>query len=156
MVAEQGEQLGVMQTSEALKIAQEKEMDLVEVAPAAKPPVARVLNYKKWLFQKEKEEKKKSRSQLKELRIRPNIGDNDLELRIRRAEKFLKDGDKVKLTVIFRGREMAHPEIGLGKIQRVSDLLKGVGEPEKNPVRIGRGYEVIFIPSKTSNKDGEK
>jgi len=157
VVDDQGEQLGVMETSEALKLSQKRELDLVEVAPSAKPPVVRVLDYKRWLFQKEKEEgKKKIRTQLKELRIRPNIGDNDLEVRVRKAEEFLKDGDRVKLTVFFRGREIAHPEIGLEKIRRVTELLKGIGEPEKDPIRIGRGYEVTFIPSKANkNKDGE-
>ena len=146
VINEKGEQLGVMDTSQALKVALERELDLVEVAPGANPPVARILDYKKWLFQREKEEKKQPRTTLKELRIRPNIGGRDLEVRVGRAEKFLKSGHKVKLTVIFRGREMAHPQLGLDKIKFVTDLLKGIGKLEREPKSIGRGYEVTFIP----------
>ena len=140
VIGEEGEQLGVMETTQALK--------LVEVAPNAQPPVVRVLDFKKWLFQREKEEKKQPKTTLKEFRIRPNIGGKDLEVRVERAEGFLKDGHKVKLTVLFRGRERAHPELGLEKIKLVEDQLKGVGKPEKEPKSIGRGYEVTFIPVK--------
>jgi len=148
VIDENDEQLGVMETSQALKLAAERGLDLVEVAPNAQPPVVRILDYKKWLFQREKEEKKQPKTSLKEFRVRPNIGEKDLEVRVRRAEGFLKAGHKVKLTVIFRGREMAHQDIGLEKIKLVTDLLKGVGKPEKEPKQIGRGYEVTFIPVK--------
>ncbi len=148
VIGEEGEQLGVMETTQALKLAGEKGLDLVEVAPNAQPPVVRVLDFKKWLFQREKEEKKQPKTTLKEFRIRPNIGGKDLEVRVERAEGFLKDGHKVKLTVLFRGREKAHPELGLEKIKLVEDQLKGVGKPEKEPKSIGRGYEVTFIPVK--------
>ena len=148
VIDEKGETLGVLETSEALKIAIERELDLVEVAPTANPPVARILDYKKWLFQREKEEKKTPKSTLKELQVRPNIGEHDLQVRISRAEKFLKSGHKVKLNIVFRGRENAHPELGLEKIKFVTNLLKEVGKPEKDPVRAGRGYEVTFIPVK--------
>ena len=148
VIDENDEQLGVMETSQALKLAAERGLDLVEVAQNAQPPVVRILDYKKWLFQREKEEKKQPKTSLKEFRVRPNIGEKDLEVRVRRAEGFLKAGHKVKLTVIFRGREMAHQDIGLEKIKLVTDLLKGVGKPEKEPKQIGRGYEVTFIPVK--------
>lgn len=151
VIDQKGKQLGVLDTKEALEMAQGEGLDLVEVAPSAKPPVAKILNYKKWLFQREKqskEGKKEKRSELKELRIGPNIGDHDLERRVSRAEEFLKAGDKVKLTVFFRGRQRAHPEVGLEKINRVTKLLKEVGKPEKDPVRSARGYEVILVPRK--------
>ena len=148
VIDEKGEQLGVMDTSAALKLALERELDLVEVAPGAQPPVAKILDFKKWLFQREKEEKKQQRSELKELRIRPNIGDNDLEIRARRAEDFLGNGDKVKLTVVLRGRERAHPDVGLAKLNRLIDLLKEEGKPEKDPVVTGNGYEATLIPIK--------
>lgn len=143
-----GEQVGVMTTADALKLANEKELDLVEVASSAKPPVVKIINFKRWLFRKEKEEKKKRRSELKEFRVRPNIGDHDLQLRASRAEKFLRGGDRVKLTVIFRGRELSHPEIGLEKLKKMTELLRGVGKPEKDPARVGRGYEITFVSSK--------
>ncbi len=151
VIDQKGEQLGILATNEALKKAREKGLDLVEVAPSAEPPVAKILNYKKWLFQKEKQKKEKKRekrSELKELRIGPNIGDHDLERRVSRAEDFLKAGDKVKLTVFFRGRQRVHPEVGLEKINRVTKLLKEVGKPEKDPARSARGYEVILVPVK--------
>src|SRR3990172_5659946 len=148
VIDENDGQLGVMETSQALQLAAERGLHLVEVAPNAQPPVVRILDYKKWLFQRGKEEKKEPKTSLKEFRVRPNIGEKDLEVRVRRAEGFLKAGHKVKLNVIFRGREMAHQEIGLEKIKLVTDLLKGVGKPEKEPKQIGRGYEVTFIPVK--------
>lgn len=152
VIAEDDQQMGVMGTAEALRAAQEKGLDLVEVAPSAQPPVVRIINYKRWLFEREKQkgEGKERKTELKELRIRPNIGENDLRLRVRRAEDFLKSGDKVKLTVIYRGRELSHPEIGLQKIKIVSELLREVGKPEKEPSRFERGYEVIFIPVKNA------
>ncbi|MEX1061499.1 MAG: translation initiation factor IF-3 [Patescibacteria group bacterium] len=148
VIGEKGEQLGVMETGEALKIAQAQDLDLVEVAPNANPPVARILDFKKWLFQREKEEKKQPKTALKEFRVRPNIGEKDLQVRVGRAEKFLKAGHKVKLAVIFRGRERVHPELGLEKIKQVTEFLKGTGKPEKEPKSIGRGYEITFTPVK--------
>lgn len=152
VINENGQQVGVMATAEALQSAREKGMDLVEVAPSAQPPVARIIDYKRWLFQREKqkESSKESKTELKEFRIRPNIGENDLRLRVRRAEDFLRSGDRVKLTVVYRGRELSHPEIGLQKIKMVSELLREVGKPEKEPERFARGYEVTFIPVKNN------
>lgn len=148
VIDENGQQLGVMPTAEALNTAKSRGVDLVEVAPFAQPPVVRIIDYKRWLFQREKQKegRKESKTELKELRIRPNIGENDLRLRVRRAEGFLRAGDKVKLAVIYRGREITHPEIGLQKIKTVSELLREVGKPEKDPERFERGYEVTFIP----------
>ena len=145
-----GKQLGVMATRAAFDSAQSRGLDLVEVAPAAQPPVVRIINYKRWIFEREKQkgEAGEKRSELKELRFRPNIGENDLRLRARRAEDFLRSGDKVKLTVVFRGREMAHPEIGLDKIRLLTEILKEFGKLEKDPVRIERGYEVMLLPIK--------
>ncbi|OGC56092.1 translation initiation factor IF-3 [candidate division WWE3 bacterium RIFCSPHIGHO2_01_FULL_48_15] len=153
LIGEKGEESKVMPTKEALTLAREAGLDLVEIAPGAKPPVARITNFQRFLFQKEKEEKaskKGGKSQLKEFRIRPNIGDNDLEIRTRRAEEFLRAGDRVKLTVVFRGREITHPEVGLEKVRRVIDLLKEVGSAEKDPQRMGRTYEVLINPLKRS------
>src|SRR3989344_1453445 len=150
VIDEGGKQLGVMATRAALEAARSKGLDLVEVAPSAQPPVARIINYKRWLFEREKQkgETTEKRSELKELRFRPNIGENDLRLRARRAEDFLRGGDKVKLTVVFRGREAAHPEIGLEKNRGLAETLKKVGKKEKDPVRVERGYEVMLLPIK--------
>ncbi|NIT04383.1 translation initiation factor IF-3 [Candidatus Saccharibacteria bacterium] len=147
VVDDKGEQLGILDTSKALKLAQEKGLDLVEVAPSAKPPVVRILDYKKWLFERGKKEgKKEKKTELKELRFRPNIGEHDLKTRAQRASGFLRDGDKVKLTVIFRGRERAHPEVGLEKLKYLIDYLKEAGRPEKEPERSTAGYEVTLVP----------
>ncbi|MEX2053608.1 MAG: translation initiation factor IF-3 [Patescibacteria group bacterium] len=153
VIDEDGSQLGVMATRAALESARSRGLDLVEVAPSAQPPVVRIINYKRWLFEREKQkgEAGERRSELKELRFRPNIGENDLRVRTRRAEDFLKGGDKVKLTVVFRGREAAHPELGLEKLRFVVDLLKEFGKMEKEPERFGRGYEVTLIPIKKTN-----
>ncbi|GMR19221.1 MAG: translation initiation factor IF-3 [Patescibacteria group bacterium] len=150
VIDKEDKQVGILDIGEALQLAREKGLDLIEVAPSAKPPVVKLLDFKRWLFQKEKQKKKgrERGSVLKEFRIRPNISDHDLEVRISRAEKFLKGGDKVKLTVVFRGREFTHPEVGLEKIKRVTAFLKEVGKPEKDPERLGRGYEVTFVPIK--------
>src|SRR3990172_5573532 len=150
VIDEDGKQLGVMATRAALEAARSKGLDLVEVAPSAQPPVVRIVNYKRWLFEREKQkgEASEKRSELKELRFRPNIGENDLRLRARRAEDFLQAGDKVKLTVVFRGREAAHPELGLEKIRLITDMLKKFGKMEKEPARFDRGYDVMLLPIK--------
>src|SRR3972149_10344208 len=150
-----GKQLVVMATRVACDSAQSRGLDLVEVAPAAQPPVVRIINYKRWIFEREKQkgEAGEKRSELKELRFRPNIGENDLRLRARRAEDFLRSGDKVKLTVVFRGREAAHPELGLEKIRGLAETLKEFGKMEKDPVRAERGYEVTLLPIKRTARD---
>lgn len=154
VIDEKGKQLGVVPTEEALALAREKDLDLIEVAPLAKPPVAKILDFQRFLFQRKKQEKtaaRKGRSELKEFRIRPNIGNNDLEIRVERARKFLQKGDRVKLTVVFRGREMTHLEVGLVKIKKMIDLLKEVGLPEKEPERLERTYEVVINPLRRSS-----
>ena len=152
VIAEDGQQLGVMGMVEALKSAREKELDLVEVAPLAQPPVVRIVNYKRWLFEREKQkgEASEKRSELKELRFRPNIGERDLRLSAGLSEDCHQAGDKVKLTVVFRGREAAHPELGLEKIRLITDMLKEFGKMEKEPARFDRGYEVMILPIKKS------
>lgn len=154
VIAADGQQLGVMDTAEALRSAREKGLDLVEVAPSAQPPVARVINYKRWLFEREKQkgEKPERKGKLKELKFYPSMGENDLRLRAQRAEGFLQAGDKVKLTVVFRGRELAHPEIGLEKIRLLIDILKESGKIEKEPERMGRNYFVILAPIKRDGR----
>ena len=132
VIDSEGKQIGLLGKFEALEIARDKGMDLVEIAPTAKPPVARIIDFKKFLYQEEKkrrEEKKKSKtSETKEIRLGPFMDDHDLETMVRRAREFLEDNDKVKLVVRFSGRQMAHPEFGhqvLGKaIQNLSDISK--------------------------------
>lgn len=131
VIDEEGNQLGVMPTFDALRLAQERGYDLVEVAPMASPPVCRLLDfgqYKYELTKREKEAKRKQRAvSFKELRIRPKIGDGDFETKVRRAIEFLEDGDRIKVTVQFRGRELTHPHIGRDLLARFADQVKDHG-----------------------------
>jgi len=139
-----------MPTSEAFKLAQEQNLDLVEVADKARPPVVRVLNFKKYQFEKKLKQKgarKKSRNtETKELRFGPNIGPNDLQIRIERAREFLSGGDKVNLTVRFKGREVSHPEIGFEKINQMIKALSDIAKVEKEPERKGRFIYTVLGP----------
>lgn len=144
--------MGVMKTSRALAIAEDRRLDLVEVSPSAKPPVAKLLDFQRLLLEQKKKKKvakKESiKTGLKEIRIKPNIGEGDLNVRAKRAEKFLKGGDRVKLTVVYRGREITHPEVGLEKINKLIETLKEVAKVGESPMRRGRTMEVILIPRK--------
>lgn len=152
LIDQKGEQLGVMETSRALAIAKDRRLDLVEVSPSAKPPVCKLLDFKRLLLEKRKKEKtakkKGTRVELKEIRIKPNIGEADLNVRARRAEEFLKEGKRVKLTVVYRGREMSHPEVGLEKINKMLEALREVARIEGEPTRRGRTMEALLIPRK--------
>ena len=131
-----------MKTSEALELAREQNLDLVEVAAGAKPPVVRILDFKKYRFAKKRQEsasKKKTKTTgTKELRFRPSIGPNDLQIRINRAREFLEEGNKVKLTVQFRGRQVTHPEIGFEKINEMIKALADVSKVEQAPKKKGK------------------
>jgi translation initiation factor IF-3 len=124
------EQLGVMPLKEALRLAMEQNMDLVEVAPTAKPPVCRIMDYGKFKYEQQKRDKEVKKKQrtvvVKEVKVRPNIEDHDYEVKFKNAVRFLEDGDKVKLTVMFRGREVSHPELGKKVLDRMAAQLKGM------------------------------
>lgn len=137
-----------MKTNEALQLAREKNLDLVEVAANARPPVVRILDFKKYRFEKKQQKKKgKTRtSDTKELRFKPTIGPNDLQVRIDRAREFLESGDKVKLTIQFRGREQSHPEIGFEKIKQMTKALAEVAKIEQEPMRKGRFIHTVLGP----------
>jgi translation initiation factor IF-3 len=151
--------LGTLPLAEALDRAREAELDLVEVAPQAVPPVARLLDYGKFKYEQAKKERETRKSQhasvLREIRMRPKIDSHDLEMKAKNAEKFLKSGDKVKVTVMFRGREMVHPEIGRAILDRVADQLKTVSVIEKPPNMEGRFLSTILAPGhvKTATKE---
>lgn len=159
LIDQKGEQLGVMEISRALAIAKDRKLDLVEVSPSAKPPVCKLLDFKRFLLEKKRKEKtakrKSTKVELKEIRIKPNIGEADLNVRARRAEEFLKEGNRVKLTVVYRGREMSHPEVGLEKINKMLEALKEVAKIEGEPTRRGRAMEALLVPRKVGNKDNE-
>ena len=139
-----------MPVPQALDIARERELDLVEVAPTAVPPVCRLLDYGKFKYEQAKKERETRKTQhasvLREIRMRPKIDTHDLQMKARNAEKFLKSGDKVKVTVMFRGREMVHPEIGRAILDQVADQLKEVSVVERPPNMEGRFLSAILAP----------
>jgi translation initiation factor IF-3 len=148
VIDEEGKQMGIIPIEQALRIAQEKDLDLVEVAPAAKPPVCRLLNYGKFIYERAKKERQARRSQrtveIKEIRMRPKIGAHDLAFKTRRVREFLDDGAKVRLRVRFRGRERSYPEIGQKLLQRLSDELADVATVEQAPT-IEQGARSVFM-----------
>jgi translation initiation factor IF-3 len=148
VIDEEGNQLGVMPTFEALRLAQERGYDLVEVAPTASPPVCRLLDfgqYKYELTKREKEAKRKQRAvSFKEIRIRPKIGDGDFETKVRRAIEFLEEGDRIKVTVQFRGRELTHPHLGRDLLAKFADEVKDHGALERAPLLEGKQMHITI------------
>src|SRR5882757_7542711 len=146
VVDDEGAQLGVMPTPQALAMAQERGLDLVEVAPMAAPPVVKFLDfgqYKYELTKKEKENKRRQRSvTFKEVRLSPKIGIGDFDTKVHRAIEFLEDGDRIKVTVRFRGRELTHPELGRNMLSRFTDRIKEHGTPERTPLLEGKSMHL--------------
>ena len=160
MIDENGEQVGIVPTFEALQMARDRGLDLVEVAPNAVPPVCRLMDYGKFRYEQSRKERESRRNQhvveLKEVRIRPKIDDHDLETKGRQAAKFLDAGDKVKLTVLFRGREMAHPDIGKALLDQLADQLRPHGTVEQPPRMEGRTMIMFMAPLKAKASPAEK
>lgn len=160
LIDEQGEQVGIIPTFEALQMARDRGLDLVEVAPNAMPPVCRLMDYGKFRYETSRKERESRKNQhvveLKEVRIRPKIDDHDLSTKGKQAAKFLDAGDKVKLTVLFRGREMAHPDIGKGLLDQLADQLRPHGTVEMAPRMEGRTMILIMAPLKVKAAVAEK
>ena len=150
LIDDEGAQKGIVSTLEALRMAQDVNLDLVEIAPQADPPVCRILDYGKYRFEMEKklrDSKKKQKLQiLKEIRMQPKINEHDLAFKARHIQDFLNDGDKVKVTVRFRGRELAHTELGLEVLQAVLTKLGGEFTIEKPPAMEGRTMSMTLAP----------
>ncbi len=150
VVGEKGEQLGIMPLSQAQEVARKHDLDLVEVAPTTVPPVCRLLDYGKYKYQQAKKEQEMRKNQkvslLREIRLRPKIGVHDFEAKARKARKLLTDGDKVKVTVLFRGREITHPELGLRLIKRMTETLNENGSVERQPIMEGKRLNIILTP----------
>jgi len=149
-VGEKGEQLGVMPVLQARETARKHNLDLVEVAPTAVPPVCRLLDYGKYRYEQAKKEREQRKSQkvslLREVRLRPKIGSHDFESKVRMAKKLLDGGDRVKVTVRFRGREITHPEIGWRLIQKMTESLQGAAAIARQPLIEERNMNVILLP----------
>lgn len=152
LVSEDGEQLGVMSAKEALNLAQEAELDLVKIAPTAKPPVCKIIDYGKYRYElarKEKEAKKKQKTvELKEVRMSPNIDTNDLNTKMNAAKKFISKGDKVKVTLRFRGREMAHMQSSRHILDDFAKQLEDIAVVEKTPKLEGRSISMVLAERK--------
>lgn len=150
MIGVDGQQLGVMSPKDALAIAQEHDTDLVEVAPNAKPPVCRLMDYGKFLYEAQKREREARKTQtkveIKEIRLRPKISDHDINYRLRDARKFLERGAKVKVRLRFRGREVTHPEVATELMERIANELSDVAVIEKRPSREGMTMLMILAP----------
>jgi len=156
VIDEDGQQLGIMPPFEAVKVARSKGLDLVEVAPNANPPVCRIINYGKFLYQLSKrqhEARKHQKSiELKEVKFRPRTSEHDFEVKRNRILKFLKDGSKVKATIMFRGREMAHKNLGFQMLQRLVEEVGEIGQVETRPKLEGPNLTAIIAPKKTTTK----
>jgi translation initiation factor IF-3 len=156
VIDDEGKQLGIIPTAEAKRLAEERDLDLVEIAPDMRPPVCKIMDFGKYKYEQSKrarESKKKQHvTHLKEIKIRPKIEEHDLQFKLRNAEKFLNHHDKVKFTIIFRGREMEHIEMGMHILDRITEQFKDIAIIEKEPVRVGRIITMILGPR--SDKKG--
>lgn len=152
LIGADGEQIGIISTYDALVKAEALEMDLVEIAPDSKPPVCRLMNYGKFLFDKKKEKqvakKKQKQVQIKEIKFRPGTDDGDYQVKLRNLIRFLEEGDKAKITMRFRGREHAHRELGLEFLQRIEKDLSDYGSVEQQPLMEGRQMVMMMAPKK--------
>ena len=158
LIDETGKQVGIMKTQEALRYAQSKDLDLVEVAPDAKPPVCRVLDYSKYKYEQNQKQKQARKHQtqinVREIKFRPKIAQHDYDTKKGHVERFLKSRDKVKVTIMFRGREMAHPERGEMILNRLAEDLGELAVVEQRPQQDGRNMTMLLAPSKVAGEDG--
>ena len=146
----EGEQLGIMQVRDALQMAIEQNLDLVEVAPTARPPVCRIMDYGKFKYEQQKRDKEAKKKQkivtIKEVKLRPNIEDHDFDVKKKNALRFLEDGDKVKVTIMFRGRELSHPELGRVVLVRMAKELAEIANVARDPKLEGKNMIMILNP----------
>jgi translation initiation factor IF-3 len=160
VIGNDGSQLGIKALPDALALAREVELDLVLIAPQAVPPVAKIMDYGKWRYeeaQKAKESRRKSiQISIKEMKYRPKIGAGDFDTKTRMVEKFLVEGHKVKITIMFRGREMAHPEIGMKILENVAIKVNDVAKVEAAPKQDGRNMVMVLAPDKKKPVKAER
>ena len=158
LIGADGAQLGIMSSADAQRLAYEKDLDLVKIAPNATPPVCKIMDYGKFRFEQMKKEKEAKKNQrvveVKEVRMSPNIDTNDFNVKLKNAQKFLKEGNRVKVTVRFRGREMAHTDIGKGLLLKFAEQCSEVAALDKDPKLDGRHMSMFLSPKVA--KDGKK
>jgi translation initiation factor IF-3 len=147
-----GSQVGIVKTQDALSRAQAEDLDLVEISPQANPPVCKIVNFSKFRYETEKKEKearkKQKISHTKEVRIRPRIGENDLNVKIKHAREFIENGDKVQLTAMFSGREMQHKDLGIKIMDKIKEALSDIAEPEGRTSSMGTRVFLTLSPKK--------
>ncbi|HSR63968.1 MAG TPA: translation initiation factor IF-3 [Gammaproteobacteria bacterium] len=152
VIGQDGGQIGIKSLEEALKLAEEAELDLVEIVPNADPPVCRIMDHGKYLFEQNKKKqaarKKQKQIQVKEVKFRPGTEDGDYEVKLRNLRRFLGHGDKVKITLRFRGREMAHQELGAQMLERIEEDLQEYASVEQHPKMEGRQMVMVMAPKK--------
>ncbi|MDQ4071998.1 MAG: translation initiation factor IF-3 [Actinomycetota bacterium] len=158
LIGEDGNQVGVVPTEQALRYAQERDLDLVEVAAEARPPVCRVLDYSKYKYEQEQKAKQARRHQkqvnVREIKLRPKIADNDYETKKNHVARFLNGDDRVKVTIMFRGREQTHPERGERLLMRLADDVAEIGTIEQRPQQDGRNMTMLLAPTKRQETVG--
>jgi translation initiation factor IF-3 len=154
LIDEENQQLGVVPTLEAMERAKEAGLDLVEVSPTSTPPVCRIMDYGKYLYEQKRKIKQNLKKQhtvtLKEIRLRPKIDDHDREIKMQQALKFLEKGHKVQFTMMFKGREMMHQNLGKEIMDAIVEMLQDKAKPERPPVLLGKRMNMVMVPLKTS------
>ena len=160
LIGADGEQVGIIDIDDALKRAQDADLDLVEVAADAKPPVTRLLDYSKYKYEQEQKQKAARKHQqqvnVREIKLRPKIADHDYNTKKGHVERFLRGGDKVKITIMFRGREQAHPERGRALLQRLVEDLGELAVVESQPLQEGRNMSMLVAPSRAATKSADE
>ncbi|NNG36215.1 translation initiation factor IF-3 [Nakamurella aerolata] len=160
LVGAQGEQIGIVSSAEALRIAQASDLDLVEVAPTARPPVCKIMDYGKFKYENAQKAREARRNQvltvIKEMKLRPKIDAHDYETKKGHVVRFLKAGDKVKVTIMFRGREQSRPELGFRLLQRLADDVADLGVVESSPKQDGRNMVMVLAPHRQQTKQAQK
>jgi translation initiation factor IF-3 len=160
LIDEEGNQVGIVPIDKALALASERDLDLVEVAPESRPPVARLLDYSKYKYEQEQKAKAARKHQqqinVREIKLRPKIATHDYETKKGHVERFLRNQDKVKVTIMFRGREQAHPERGRALLQRLYDDIEDLATIEQEPLQEGRNMSMLLAPVRIKGTDAER
>jgi len=159
LIDENGEQVGIIPTPDALERARERELDLVEVSPTSKPPVCRILDYSKYKYEQEQKAKAARKHQqqvnVREIKLRPKIAQHDYETKRGHVERFLKQQDKVKVTIMFRGREQSHPERGRMLLDRLLEDVSEIGVMESPPLQEGRNMTMLLAPTRAAGQENQ-
>ncbi len=152
VIDDEGGQLGILSIADALAAAEQRGLDLVEVAPEAQPPVCRIMDYGKFKYQQSKRaaeaKKKQARVEIKEVKMRPKTEEHDFQFKVKNARRFLEEGNKVKVTIMFRGREVTHPEFGQRLVERLVTEVADIGQPESQAGMAGRFMTLVIAPKK--------